>query len=262
MWLGRSVLCATLAVVLLGVALSARSDAHDSLAPPGAHHNWLPTYDWVLLHWVPFDEADLDRRLGVDTPALYEWLSDDHHTLAQLVRRKGLEPRQLVEDLIAPYGATPLLRRHARRMFSQGHLAQHVIFHVYHGPHVSHHAWEILGVSRARFLRLRQRRLTPLQIAARGHVPAHHVRMHVFEELRDEARRGVAEGQTPRAQARRMLRRQEKLLGCWMRTPLAKFDKDNPYGDPLGGHGEHDRDSRVGVVNPKPAQGCWRSISE
>jgi hypothetical protein len=59
-----------------------------------------------------------------------------------------------------------------------------------------------------------------------------------------------------------MLRRQERLLGCWMRTPLAKFDADNPYGDPLGGHGPHERGSHVGVVEPKQARGCWSSIAQ
>ena len=42
MWIGRSFLCALLAVVALGVVLASSSDAHDSPAPPGAHHN-LPT---------------------------------------------------------------------------------------------------------------------------------------------------------------------------------------------------------------------------
>jgi len=125
MWLGRSVLCATLAVILLGLVLASDSDAHDSLAPPGAAHNWLPHYDWVYLHWVPFDEADLDRKLGIDTRGLYAWLRNDHRTLAQLARRKGLDPKELVEELIAPCPSTrgtssALMRRRSSYSASAG----------------------------------------------------------------------------------------------------------------------------------------------
>ena len=43
---------------------------------------------------------------------------------------------------------------------------------------------------------------------------------------------------TSTSQARMMLARQKRLLWCWMHSPLAKFDPDSPYGDPLGGSGE------------------------
>jgi hypothetical protein len=260
-WLARVWLCATVALVAVGVHVPTISRAHDPRAPPGAEHNWLPHREWVRFHWVPFDEADLHRALSIDGQAVYHWLSDDHRTLAQLALRRGLDPDALVEELVAPHGSAPILRRRAHRVLTQGHLAQHLFFHVFHGPRVPQHSWRILGVSPAVFVRLRQRGLTPIQIARRGHRSAHQLRIDVVDELRHEARLGAARRVTSKAQSRVMLGRQTRLLGCWMHKPLAKFDRDSPYGDPLGGHGPHERDSHAGPVNVKKAAGCWLPIT-
>jgi hypothetical protein len=50
------------------------------------------------------------------------------------------------------------------------------------------------------------------------------------------------------------------VLDCWVNRPAPKFDRSNPFGDPLGGHGPHRRGSRVGIRHPKPARGCWRGL--
>ncbi len=86
----RGVACALLAAVL---TVAAPAAAHDSLAPRGADHRWLPAERWVEKHWMPFDEADLYRELRVDTPEVFEWLYDDHRTLADLARRQGVAVR-------------------------------------------------------------------------------------------------------------------------------------------------------------------------
>jgi hypothetical protein len=83
---------------------------------------------------------------------------------------------------------------------------------------------------------------------------------HAREALRDMADEGVARSATSRSQADRMLARQLRVLRCWITRPAPKFDRDNPFGDPNGGHGPHRRGSRVGIKHPKPARGCWRGL--
>ena len=62
--------------------LAAPARAHDSLAPAGAGHNWLPDEEWVHRHWLPFDERELEAALGLRGRELEAYLYDDHHTLA------------------------------------------------------------------------------------------------------------------------------------------------------------------------------------
>ena len=55
-----------LAICLLAACLTpASAQAHDSLAPLGASHNWLPEEEWVGRHWIPFDEQALKAELGL-----------------------------------------------------------------------------------------------------------------------------------------------------------------------------------------------------
>ncbi|MEA2480138.1 MAG: hypothetical protein QOJ07_2060 [Thermoleophilaceae bacterium] len=258
---------ATLLVALAAVA-AAPAHAHDSESPPGAPHNWLPREPWVMEHWLPYDESRLEALLHTDTPGLLHWLANDHHTLRQLARKRGVDPRTLAARLVAPRrgDVSPatyrVLLSRAGRTLTQGHLAQHVLFHAFHGPDVKHDAEHVFGVSRTRFVALRQRGLSPVQIAAKGHRTEHSVRHHVLHELMSEASAGRRGGSESASQSLVMLARQKKLLGCWMTTPLAKFDRDNPYGDPYGGHGPHSRGSRVGVIHPKPPRGCWKLLLE
>lgn len=138
-------LFATLAALLaLAAIVAAGADARDSEAPPGKGHNWLPCDDWVMLHWVPFDEPDLYRVLGIGRFAVLRWLRDDnHHTLAQLVRRRGMDPRALAARLVEGRGPQPgqvsvrELRDRVERTLTQGHLAQHLLFHRFHQPAIA-----------------------------------------------------------------------------------------------------------------------------
>lgn len=248
-------------VLLAAVATPAR--AHDSLAPPGTDsHRWLPHEMWVHDHWLPYDEARLREVLRVDDATVFRWLEDDHRTLAELARRRHVDPRTLVKRLLpGRRGQDARLRDRTRRMMTQGHLAQHVYFHVFHGPMLftNFHRW--FGVSAARYRHLRYARgLSPRAIAVRhGRDPAK-LREHARARLRATAAEGVARGATSRLQADAMLARQERTLSCWVDRPAPKFDRTNPFGAPFGGHGRHRRGSHVGIRHPKPPRGCWRGL--
>jgi hypothetical protein len=94
MWAGRlTALMSTLAV--LGVA-SAPAHAQvqlpakpqiaslDSDAPAGSPPHWLPGEQWVMQHWLPYDEQRLYSLLGVDRGVIWRQLRDDTRNLAQL----------------------------------------------------------------------------------------------------------------------------------------------------------------------------------
>jgi hypothetical protein len=261
-----AVFAATALAFLLATAVpSAR--AHDSLAPRGSNHAWLPHEHWVHGHWLPYDEARLRDLLKVDDEAVFRWLKDDHRTLAGLARRQGVDPHGLAERLLAgrrdevPATVYAQLRRRTQRMLTQGHLAQHVYYHVFHGPRLVTDFRRWFGVRRAVYERLRYKKgLSPRAIAQRhGRDPAA-VREHARAALRAEAEEGVHHEATSRLQATAMLARQERVLQCWIDRPAPKFDRTNPFGDPNGGHGRHRRSSRVGIKHPKPARGCWRGL--
>jgi hypothetical protein len=242
--------------------------AHDSLAPRGLdQHPWLPREHWVHHHWLPYDEARLQELLAADTATIFGWLRNDHRTIAGLARRRGVDPRTLTRRLLAGRrnhvspGVYARLRQRTQRMLTQGHLAQHVYFHVFHGPRIVSRFRRRLGVSAARYRQLRYTRgLSIRQIARRhGRDPAV-LHRHARAALRAVAAEGVAHRETSRRQADAMLARQERLLGCWVDRPAPKFDPAHPFGQPNGGHGRHHRGSRVGLKHPKPARGCWRGL--
>lgn len=236
---------ALIALVVLGGALASAgtAGAADSLAPGGAQHNWLPKEGWVWMHWLPFEEPELAAALGTDAAGIRGFLADDTHVLATLARRRGWKLEPLVRHLTRRFdGRVPRvrlanLRWRATRMLTQGHLAQHVLFHTFHGPAVPAHAIELFGISRDGFLAARQAGSTPAGIArALGREPAT-VRAGVLALLDDEAARGVRTRSQTRAQARRMLARQRAALDCWLATPLPKLDPANPFGGRDGGPG-------------------------
>jgi hypothetical protein len=234
---------ALLALVVLAGALASPAGAADSLAPRAAQHNWLPKEGWVWMYWLPFEEPELAAALGIDDAGLRGFLADDKHVLATLARRRGWKLKPLARHLtrrfdgrVAPERLANL-RWRAERMLTQGHLAQHVLFHTFHGPAVPAHAAELFGLPRDNFLAARQAGSTPAAIArARGRDPAA-VGAGVLALLADEAAQGVRTRSQSRAQARRMLARQRGALDCWMATPLPKLDPSNPFGGRDGGPG-------------------------
>lgn len=221
--MGAAVAAATLGVVAAVQASTLARSSQDPLAPPGAGPRWLPCEDWAMNHWVPYDEARLFTLLGVDRAAVGRWLRrDDIHDLAQLVRRRGLDPRAVAEELVDAWaGAAPetqrsVLHDRAVRTLTQGHLAQHLFFHFAHYPEVALRARSVFGVGPLAYRRFRLAGWTPGEIARRrGRSPAG-VSALADAILRTGAARGVASYATPPAQAELMLTLQRQNLGAWL----------------------------------------------
>jgi hypothetical protein len=264
--------------VAAALALSATriADAHDSLAPPDAPHTWLPEEDWVAYHWVPFDERALMRALGLRGRELEAFLYDDHHTLADLARRHGIELDRLVAKLVPPARSTTqggriaLLRDRARRLLTQGHLAQHVFFHVFHNGGGSRVIADTLDISPTSFFAARDHGLTAVRIARMQRIPPTRLSRRLTEYFRDQGQRGIALGVASRSETRRILERRRAALGCWMRRPHPARDPGNPYGKARLQHGEHSsgwprspqeqsaNEARVEQVRRSLQPSCWR----
>jgi hypothetical protein len=220
-------LAAAFSVAALPVTGAGAADTH---APKGARLDWLPSDEWVMSAWLPFDEARLDAVVGTDHDELAGWL-DDHRTLAQLAARHGVRGSvtTLAHRLVAPRLAhvprrmRPVLESRARTVLTQAHLSRHVLFHVFHTPAIPGHARAIFGVSPARFRQLRDSALTPVAIGARGGKSAAHVQGALWALLVRRAARGVALHATSRAQADRLLAEQKAQLPLYVgrafRTP-------------------------------------------
>ena len=238
----RSAHCLIVAVAAL-TAPAAPAGATDSLAPRGAPHNWLPKEGWVWMHWLPFEERELAAALGTDAAGIRAYLTDDTHRLATLARRRGWQIKPLARHLTRRFDGRvarkrlAALRWRTERILTQGHLAQHVLYHVFHGPGVPANAPQLFGVTRDVFLAARQAGLSPEELARRaGRDPAA-VRAGVLRLLTDEAAQGVKTRSQSSAQARRMLARQRHALGCWMSSPLPRLDPNNPFGGRNGDPG-------------------------
>jgi hypothetical protein len=216
-----------LALALFPVAAAQAADSH---APKGARLDWLPTDEWVMSAWMPFDEARLDAVVHTDHDQLVTWL-DDHRTLLQLAREHGVPgtTAQIAHALVAPRLAhvrpamRQVLQKRAETMLTQAHLSRHVIFHVFHTPAIPANARAVFGVSPARFRQLRDHAMTPIAIGARGGRSAKHVQGALWSLLVKRADRGVALGAMSRAEATHLLTEQKAQLpvyaGRAFRTP-------------------------------------------
>lgn len=254
------------ASLVLGLAAGTSASAHDATAPADAPHNYLPSAGWVFQHWVPFNEADLAADLRVPVGVLRTWMLDDHHTFADIAHLRGMTVGALSRRLVRESGVaasdrrrTAELRRRTRLVLRDGHLAQHVLFHPFHGPGFPSRARALFGITPAAFGAARQAGRTPLQLAVDRTPRA--VSRGVDSVLARSAGRGIATRSTSPAQSARMLARQRRTLPCWLNTPLAKLDPTSPFGDPLGGHGLHKRGTRGGVrldLGIGAPGGCWR----
>ncbi len=150
------------------------------------------------------------------------------------------------------------------RMLTQGHLAQHVLFHYFHGTMSRHQRWDIFGVTRDEYVRLRGLGQTLMQIGFDNGKTAEHITSGMAERLRFSAQLGEREGEHSRRQGEFMLRRRIALLPCLLERPSPKFDPGNPYGDPHNSHGRHRRGERNGLL-PRSKQrmarlhpsSCW-----
>ena len=192
----------------------------DSEAPPGAPPHWLPNEPWVMQHWLPYDEKRLHRLLGVDRGDIWRWLRDDTRSLAQLALERGWEPEALARELIAPWrrivkdpAHLRKLEQRALRTLTQGHLAQHILFHSLHQEALPTHSPEIFGVaSRAEWSFLRRSEMSPVQICRINGLSRAHAERAAAARLRKVAEWGVRHHLTPAAQGRRLLDRQLRQL--------------------------------------------------
>ena len=200
------------ALLLLVLLAPARALAADSHAPKGARGDWLPSAEWVMSSWLPYDEARLYALLDVDRPTVDAWL-DDHRTLGELARRHGVRSlRALAARLVAPRGGATALRARALDTLTQAHLARHVIFHVFHTPAVPVAARGIFGVTPQRFRALRNQGLSPIGIGQRGGRSPEQVIGALHRLFRDRGRRAVRLGATSARQARALLAEQDADL--------------------------------------------------
>lgn len=223
----RAVAIAVAVSVLAGAALPAA--ARDSDAPPGASHRWLPCEDWVMYHWLPYDERSLLRALRMDRGDLRRWLRNDRvHTIAELVRRRGLDPDQLAADLVDAWVPDPdsdwaaELRSRALRTLTQGHLAQHLFFHRFHHPGIALQSRSIFGVRSLEYRRLRLTGRAPAEIARSRGRSRRVAARRTMSTLRRFGRLGVNLGATPRPQAARFLRDQRRGLSWWLDARIRK----------------------------------------
>jgi len=236
------------AIAVLAVAASpwwaGPAYGHDSLAPPAASHNWLPDEEWVHRHWIPFDEQALKGELGLRGRELHAYLYDDHRTLAELARRRGLDEEALADRLVAPWQGIAgehraVLRERALRILTQGHLAQHMFFHVFHGLHLDHASRHLFGMPGPAYRALRDEGYAYVELAERGGVPAAALRSGIVSMLESDQRDGIARREAWPVQSDHILARRLGWLSCWLRRPAARLDPANPYGKNRILHGPH-----------------------
>lgn len=217
----RRLLTLCLATALLAPAVAG---AQDSDAPEGADPSWLPNEEWVNNLWLPFDEERLERLLRATRGEIFRHIRiDADSTLAQLGRKVGLSPGELARRLVGPQRSKlsgpsyRRLRSNARRVVSQGHMAQHFLFHALHQTAIPNRARSIFGVhDRQQFLELRRAEISPLQIGELHGRMRVQMRRAAAQALRDAAQRGVDKGlMTPRQKAI-MLDRQLRQLPRWL----------------------------------------------
>ncbi len=214
-------------VVAMGGAVQA--GAADSHAPRGAPDRWLPADEWVMSGWSPIDETRLQQLTGIDRRELRLWL-DNHRSLGELVQVHGVRGRRaFAVTLTAPQCAARQpgqvscrdLRDRVADMFSQPHLARHVLFHVYHSHELIMHTRWLFGLSPAGFAAARARGHSPLQIATSSGIDEATLtaRLKHFFLLRDA--RGVREGAQTEPQAALQAARQSAGMSFYIHKPYA-----------------------------------------
>lgn len=218
-----------LAAVCAAAFAAVPAGARDSQAPPGASHRWLPCEDWVMYHWLPYDERSLLRALRIDRDALRRWMRNDReHTIAQLARRRGLDPEDLAASLVAAWAPDASgewgdeLRDRALRTLTQGHLAQHLFFHRFHHPGIALRARSIFGVRALEYRRLRLTGHAPAEIGGAHRRSRRVVAMRAMATLRHFGDLGARLAATPGSQANRFLRAQRRGLSWWLDARIRK----------------------------------------
>jgi hypothetical protein len=169
----------------------------------------------VIRHWIPFDEDDLYARLHMRAFDVFRWLDDHDHTIAALARRRGADPDELERRLAGGRGR--LVRARTHRVFTQSHLARHLLFHVFHNRLIGRNAPRICGVVRREWWLMRRTGATPFEVARVGGRSRAHATRTLWRFLVREQRVGVGRGLTTRREAARLLARQRRQMPNWLR---------------------------------------------
>jgi hypothetical protein len=196
----------------------------DSDAPSNAPPHWIPWEPWVLYHWLPYDERRLQALLRADRRELWAWLRDDRRTLGALARRRGHRSlRRLARRLVAPrLAGVPAARRRALvsralRTLTQGHLAQHILFHSLHQEAGPEAAARIFGVRDSEAFRaLRRLDLSPLRIGRMHGRTRAQMQRGLVAALRARMAEGVRGGHISRGQGALFLERQLRQVPRWL----------------------------------------------
>jgi hypothetical protein len=179
--------------------------------------------------WLQYDEARLYELVHTDRAEVDAWL-DDHRTLGQLARKRGWSSqRRLAHALVAPRlhsvrpAMRPVLERRALETLTQGHLSNHVIFHVFHTPAIADHARTIFGLRPSTFRHLRDSGLSPTTIAQRGGRTRAGAQARLAKLLKARGARAVKLGAMSATQAKALYAEQMASLPAFMahtyRTP-------------------------------------------
>jgi hypothetical protein len=207
-----------LAPALVALALLApAAHAADSHAPKGARLDWLPTSEWVMSSWLPYDEQRLYDALDTSRAELSTYLND-RRGLGDLARERGVTSlRALAVQL-----AGPNRRRQQRALdtLTQPHLANHVLFHIFHTPAIAVESRRVFGVRPATFRTLRVQGLSPAAIGKRGGRSRVAVRGTLRKLVRSRADRAVRLGAMTRTQADNLLEHQEAGLTGYVDRPF------------------------------------------
>ena len=218
-------IAATLVVAVIATAAPAADvppRSADSSAPSGARLDWLPTDEWVMSSWLPYDEDRLYALLGTSREELSAWLND-RRSLGQLAQRRGhRDLRRLAAQLVQdrPASRRPTLRRRALATLTQPHLGNHVIFHVFHTPAIASASKRVFGVRASTFRRLRAQGLSPARIGARGGRSRAAVRGSLRMLFRRRAQHAVRLGAMSRFQSENLLRHQQAGLDAYVGRPF------------------------------------------
>lgn len=252
--LARILLIAATAVLLGGPP----AVAHDAPMPPGMRHGLLPNERWVMQHWSPLSEQTLADALGIPPAQLEAFLYNDHHTLAQLAIARGLDVETLVDTLAAwtanvPTADREVIEQRIRLMLVSGHLAQHVLFHVFHGENLSPALKDAANLPAARFATLRNDRWSyrRLILRAGGHPAA--MMGQLATQIRHRQQTGLDTGQTPQSQGDRLVARQLRRLPCWFGRAAQPLDPAAPYDRAYTKHAPDHSDKDVPTTRAQQA---------
>jgi hypothetical protein len=222
--LGYLVPCLAVSCVLVA-ASPAR--AADSLAPSGAPRDWLPHEDWVLEHWLPYDQNTLLRILGLNLEQVRRYFQSDPGapvvpTLAALARSRGIGVQRLANELVASWhprvsrGQYAVLLDRAMRTLTQGHLMQHMLFHPFHDTALFRASPQVFGVSPHDLNQYRAQRISHAEIGYQHGRTYQQMAATAIGVLRGEEAVGVRGHLTPPSEAQAELADQIATLPKWL----------------------------------------------